>query len=408
VQAINHLELKSVVDFLESLKGSELQKVSGPLEALCFHFWAHGPRFLVLSCLKQKPSLFYFEDKAMLDSSLRTVSPQRPMILFLKAHFLGQFVKEVKIHNDHPRVFEIHFENASILECRLFSGGGNLGAFKDGKQVFLRKPQKLRGESESDYSPDLIRSPQVIFEQGIESLRLSKAKESSKKLDDEDKIAKAKAKIKQALKELENKSFQRLALALESNQKLSPDLKKLYKENLSKRENIERAYEKTKISEVKKKRLLERLASLEKNLKKETKVAVKKTKTNQLNVGAFFQLNDKVVLRCGRNAKENLELLRKAKPWHIWMHLSDYPSGHLIVDLPKDYSLEGKDLEKCAHFLFLKGAPKKLLKSPTQKYEVMFTECRFVKAQKKNKGLVTTQKHSSMTMIWQSEFMHIF
>ena len=231
-----------------------------------------------------------------------------------------------------------------------------------------------------------------------------------------EKILRAKEKIKTAIENLEQGRFQQLARALESNEVLSVELKSLYKENLSKRENIQWAYKQSKVSEQKKKRLIERLDSLSSELSSEMNKTnkepkeqkAKKAKKERPFKGVKHHLKENLILRCGRNAKENLDLLRHARPWHLWMHLSDYPSGHLIVERPKGYELNPTELEKCAHFLFLKGAPKKLLNTPTQRYAVMFTECRYVNAQKKSKGLVTTQKHQIRVFTWESKFMHLF
>ena len=408
MKSINYIELQNIVDFLKGLEGAEFQKISGPLNSLCFQFWDRGPKILVLSCLTQKPFVVYTNNKKELGDSVKVRTEEKPISLFIKAHFIGQLVSNIKLHKQHARVFEMHFKNEAMMEFRLFSGGGNLSAHHNGKSVFLRKPQELRSEDNSIYEPDLVRSPQVIFEQGLEFLLTPK--KSLKKPSSsfyEAKLNKAKEKIRKAIKDLEEGRFQKLAKALEIDEELRPELKDLYKKNLSKRENIEWAYKQSKVSEQKKQRLEERLEYLT-NLEAKEKTRDLKPKKNQSSKGVQHQLNEKIVIRCGRNAKENLDLLRRAKPWHLWMHLTDYPSGHLIIDLPKGEKLSLKELEKCAHFLFLRGAPKKLLNTPSQRYAVMYTECRFVRAQKKNKGLVTTQNHQSLILTWNSKYLHSF
>jgi len=410
VKSINHIELSSLVDHLSELKGSEIQKVTGSLKKIHLHFWNKGPQILVFCPLAQKPYLVYSKNKQDFDALIKKRMEDKPLFIFLKSHIFGQFVSEVKVNSINKRVFEIHFENGAHLEFRVFSGGGNLGAFNQKKKVYLRKPQELIEDSGEGYKPEYLRTPQVLFDEGLEellSMDTSKKKESQK----EDKALKARKKIEKAIEDIEAGEFLKLAKTLEEGTELNDNLKKLYKENLSKRENIERAYSQIKVSEQKKQRLFLRLKELDKDLSLKNKKASNQSsnvKKTSKSIGVLFKLSDKITLRCGRNAKENLELLRQSKSWHIWMHMSDYPSGHLIIDLPKNYKLKASELEKCAYFLFLRGAPKKLLNSPTQKFEIMFTECRYVRAQKKNKGLVTTQSHKSLTFTWKSEYVHMF
>lgn len=37
----------------------------------------------------------------------------------------------------------------------------------------------------------------------------------------------------------------------------------------------------------------------------------------------------------GKSAKENFEIIDAAEPQHIWFHISDQPSGHVIAAIPE-------------------------------------------------------------------------
>lgn len=442
MKSINSIELKALSNELLSLKGAELQKITGSLSCLCLHFWKKGPFYLVLSLRDKTPLLILSSDKSFLKAYLNTRIEEKPLILFLKAHFLKESITDIRVCKDHARVLELTFSSLSkcvdstekepnnkLLQVRLFSGGGNLGAFNGDKKVFLRKPQKLLKEEALNHTDDVIRSPQVIFDEGsflvLEKLEAKILDQNAKK----DKNSLAQKKIKKALSLIDDSVYMDFAKFLESITeeqcitttlaKRSEDVfKGLYRPKLTHRENIEWAYAQVKVASAKRQRLTERLNTLE--LQEKDKVdSLGNTKSNlvkassakkniQLKKTHFYRFNSEIVFRCGKNADENLTLLRSAKPWHMWMHLSDYSSGHLIVERPKNLNLTMSVLEKAAYFLFLKGAPKKLIQSTGQSFVVVFTECRFVKTQKGKKGLVTFTKQQSLSLKWESEFMHIF
>gem|GEM_PF-2189830 len=442
MKSINSIELKALSNQLLSLKGAELQKITGDLSFLCLHFWKKGPFYLILSLIDKTPTFVLSSDRALLRDPLNRRIEEKPLVLFLKAHFLKESIKGIRVCEDHARVLEFTFNSQSdgvgasekeqrekVLQIRLFSGGGNLGAFNGEKKVFLRKPQKLLKEEALNHTDDVVRSPQVIFDEGysriIEKLKAKNLVQSAKK----DKNNLAQDKIKKALSLLDDNVYMDFAKSLESmtEDSFTKDVlakesgnvfKDLYRSRLTYRENIEWAYAQVKVSSVKKQRLTDRLNALRvqekdtNNLLSDKKSTLVKTSTakknTQLKKVHFHRFNSEIVFRCGKNADENLILLRSAKPWHMWMHLSDYSSGHLIIERPKNLKIKSSTLEKAAYFLFLKGAPKKLLQSTGQSFVVVFTECRYVKTQKGKKGLVTFTKQQSLSLNWESEFMHIF
>jgi len=51
-------------------------------------------------------------------------------------------------------------------------------------------------------------------------------------------------------------------------------------------------------------------------------------------------------IKLGRNSKENYELVMTSNPSDIWVHLSDYPSGHAIITNPLAKRVPIKVLKK--------------------------------------------------------------
>ena len=52
-----------------------------------------------------------------------------------------------------------------------------------------------------------------------------------------------------------------------------------------------------------------------------------------------------VNIKLGENAKENWDLTFNAHPEHIWIHLTHYPSGHLIIE---DRNPTFETINRCA------------------------------------------------------------
>ncbi len=91
----------------------------------------------------------------------------------------------------------------------------------------------------------------------------------------------------------------------------------------------------------------------------------------------------------GRNAKDNLQLLRRARPWFIWAHLTDEPSSHLIIEVTKSEVPSFLEWQTLASWLLREGSKRKQdgLQEGEQ-IEVMWTECRYVRTVKGGAGKV--------------------
>ncbi len=59
---------------------------------------------------------------------------------------------------------------------------------------------------------------------------------------------------------------------------------------------------------------------------------------------AIAEGEDIEIRAMGKNAGENLKLLRQAKSWDLWIHLKDYPSAYAILQKPKDKNVSDQVL----------------------------------------------------------------
>ena len=53
----------------------------------------------------------------------------------------------------------------------------------------------------------------------------------------------------------------------------------------------------------------------------------------------------------GKNKSENAELLEKSSPEDYWIHVKDYPSGHVIIKNPTGNKIPNKVLKRACCLL---------------------------------------------------------
>ncbi len=401
MKVLNTTELDYLIDSVSFLKGAEFQTVLGLRDIIVLKFWDRGVIWLLFNLSLNTPFFLAFKKETPLNTILLNKAKKRPLNLFLHTHFKGSSLTNIQRIKEYGRLIRFYFNNSTefYIEFRAYPGGLNLTAVKKGKQVYWAKPLLLSKLSEN-YFPKAIRSPDVIIKQGLDFLRV---KNDDVQIERQiDKIATAKMKIKEGLKFLRSDGYKRFSEFLVNETKLVRDLEGLYKKKLSLRENIEWGYKQQKLKDVKIKRLEKRLIELAQKTSVKKNLKILKSKTDKARVLRFLEISKEIRAFCGKSAKENMELLRKAKSWYIWMHLKDYPSGHLILDIPKNYKISEKDLKQCGLFLFKTAAPKKLHSVNRVKFEVIFTEVKFVKSVKSAKnGLVQPSRIKTRLYEWE-------
>ncbi len=180
------------------------------------------------------------------------------------------------------------------------------------------------------------------------------------------------------------------------------ELKDLYDLRLSHSENIERAFQKVKSLKTKQEGAFHRIEVL----KKEIKDWQNQLKEGTVNTGnpvglrTFLRGTDvkmrKLVLAegfqvlLGKSAKDNLDILRRARAWDLWFHLRDYPGAHAILLRDKKSIVSDSVLIRVGQWLLRESFGKKTILSGV-KYVAIVTECRYVKPIKGAPGLVTYQ-----------------
>ena len=91
-----------------------------------------------------------------------------------------------------------------------------------------------------------------------------------------------------------------------------------------------------------------------------------------------FSLPSGAVAYLGKSAQDNMKILRAAKSWDYWMHLRDMPGAHAIIHRDRQQNIADEEIRQVARWVIQESVKSKQ-KLEGQKFEVILTECRFVK-----------------------------
>lgn len=97
------------------------------------------------------------------------------------------------------------------------------------------------------------------------------------------------------------------------------------------------------------------------------------------------KLSTDLTIKIGKNAKENWELIDMANSYDYWFHLDDYPSCHVILEMPKDTEVSKTTLIRCASL-----CKKNSAYANESKLSIIYTQIKNVK-KSKAVGSVTTR-----------------
>lgn len=406
MKSMNFLEFQAGVERISALiLGTQLQDFSIQGKEILLIFYANRSFILRLS-LKTPPVFFLEDEKFKLEKKTEKV----PLALFLSKHFLRKKVVSVKYLEEWGRKFEIHLadenKNSFIIDVILIPGFQNIGLFVEGegkhKQIYLNKPRELSEYTTQDMKPEIseFRSLDSIREEWYGDLKPVHFAEDAWKLEIRKKIKKkseAIEKIKQQSTENEV-IIERLyqigeQLKFQPVSQLSPEDQGWLLKTQSKSIDREQIFKKAKVLAEKKEGIRARIEILHEEIK---------TLTQSLELGPprpkhkislagkeevdtrKYEVSPVLSVYMGKNAKDNVQLLKNSHPWEVWFHLKDYPSAYAITRKNKATPVGHADLIKMAVW-FAKECFKNHKEKAPAHIEVIYTECRFVKLLKGDK-----------------------
>jgi hypothetical protein len=363
----------------------------------------------------------------------------KPIYTFLKTHGLNKQLTRLERDHSKGRVVHLSLENLEI-ELRMIKNQKNIVLqLSDSAKLPRKKPVSLYKMAELPQNIQAIptaadapaRDLQAMVNEWMASQMSKKIAQHNTSLkaliknDESDgeralrqKLEKLKKSIEQIQKVLENDESQLWQAAgdwLKNNPKEKPPLEHLRfispKKSFS--ENVQHIFTQAKKIKANFSANRDRVLQLKKELAHyetvsdpDTWLAMQQKKKLTVSVKIAevphkqMRLSSGHPLVVGKSARHNLDLLRAANPWDLWIHLKDFPSAHGVITKNKSEVLTDAVLNEAARQLIESSMKKRLELIKGEKFVVIVAEKRFVKPIKGSVGLVEYQSEKTFAILF--------
>lgn len=406
MKSINYQEFHRLIDYLkEKLLSAQLQEVYHFEKGLVLGFYAHKNLWLVIDLTTNPVFVLYENDKPPVTKSQKP----KPVTLFINSHLKNRYLVDIKYEPHWGRRALFCFSEAELkyfFEVILIPNYSNVVVHSEDRKISWIKEQEIdfSNTETTQHEVEEFRSPQVIkeewqerFKTKPEALRDEKKQWEIKKQKDIEKKRQAIEKINQSLNEDEEKNYYEIGeyLKYHDMSEIPAEWRRYVDFKKSKECNREHVFAKAKGFEKKRSGAQQRVALLLSEIKNlqtlDYQENLKKTKHNISPLRASssmslrkLELSPQAIAYMGKDAKDNVELLRQAQSWDIWFHLKDYPSSHVILRRSKNYKLSHQDMVKVIDW-FIRESFSSKKELHLLSFDVIYTECRFVRPIKGDK-----------------------
>ncbi|MCC7404903.1 MAG: NFACT family protein [Bdellovibrionales bacterium] len=417
-------EIEHFVNSLKTLVGARLQKVFSSENELVMEFYGGSGEFWLWWELRpQHPMVLLFSTRP--PSLPKQV---KPLVLFLRAHAVNKRLTQVMRPPGTGRMLRLTLEGGAEgdredceIEVRLFPHGQNLGVQVGGKGMWWKKPQALPAPQlvEESTAPT---SPAPLWQEWMDQRwgrapSLQNARPAAP-VDVAQEIARrerAIEKIRQELSQDRARQWRELGEWLKSHQtvKVPVEWQEMVDAAQDLAWNLDHCFTKAKQLEAKRAGTEQRLRDLESELEllRRGELPAKKAAPPERNLknssategvkARKLLLGEKFVAYVGKSARDNLELLRRARAWDLWLHLRDYPGSHCIIHRNKNEKVPDHLLLEAAQWVAQSTFGRKSEQKKGEKLTVLCAECRFVRPIRGDKmGRVNYQNETTLTVVF--------
>lgn len=393
---------------LKGLEGATLREAEVSKRGVALGFWTKGAAFW----LWFEPNTWAPLLLPLNRSPEKSIKPARPLLLFLRAHFLGGRLKSVKRDESIGRMITLEFEGEKRIEIRLWPHGANLIVRSGESKVSWARIEDVQPAAQnlSGLAPrswEEILNEWQSFRGGWIGTRLEKketSREGTADLDSEKALQKERARLERAVRKVREEivaktkiPYRKIGEWLSEHQSL--DVPTEYAPFVDGRRkfswNLEQIFAKAKELERKMATTQQRLKKLEKDLAEIERVTDSKawwearanekkdapTRKNPKGNSNFrtVHLENGVRAFLGKSGQDNLTLLREARAWDFWLHLKDHPGSHAVLRRDKNQRVTDQDLRQVAIALVDQTFGAKSANHRGEKFELLVAECRFVR-----------------------------
>jgi predicted ribosome quality control (RQC) complex YloA/Tae2 family protein len=406
-------ELQLLCAELNSLNGTILDRVLFDQNALQLSWSTQGgkPFWLSLSLKPGAPFIFLSAQRLHLIRN-----QNKPVSLFIHRHFVGKTLRRAQVLETFGRVLRLSFEDLDSPETEpeitlsLVPGALNVQASWRDKKISAFKPKELQVFSASaSEAIEPPRTSQDFFELWQNKQR-KKPDSGPKTLEREiEKKAKGLESMEKKLSALQSSPWLEVGEWLKTQVDLEgvpPHWKQYVDFQQSLVWNMENCFTQWKKSQRKMEGTQQRVQQLTQEIEalKSGEQKPKSKVTSNSNSSLLYQAQAKgrtrqledLTLYIGRSGTENLKLLRKAKPWYLWLHIRDYPGAFGVIQCPRGTkNIKELLLQQAALEVIKESLPRNSL----GRYEVLYTECRYVRPIKGAKAGQVTYSHERVISV---------
>jgi hypothetical protein len=426
-------EVCEVARELQTWEGAQLQEVvidgvkgEDPRSMRLGFFWTGGLRWVVFDYRIQAPLLMLFDgmDSVPMTPPKTAGKIRRPIELFLRSKHIGRRLREVRLRVDDGRALDLVFDSNTdgsevSIELKVYPHGRNVRAISGEQSVSEFKPMltggtivqpaKSRGfdsleqpdRSRSELAlawlglvrPAAVKKPADRAAGGI-SLKSPIDKTIEKKL-------KALEKVRAEIISKEQSPARTIGEWIKENQTLDlpRDWPKDWCEQVDAKRslavNIERLFASAKSQTRKLTGTRERASELAREIELLEKRRLKGELRDELKTpsgggvkdlfvaasakGRKFQLAEDLIVYLGKNATENLSILRKAQPFDYWLHLRDRPGAHAIMRRARGRNVTDAEFIKAGTYVAEQTLKRRATELRGESFDLLIVECRFVR-----------------------------
>ncbi len=417
LSSLNFLELEHFCSLAQCLVDGRVQEVWTNQRGVGFFVWkTQKSAWLWFDLTPKTPFPALIECKR-----LPFVKKIKPLGLFVKSHVVGNSIKRIYCKEKMGRVIFIEGDTFS-LEIRLFPHGQNLIVKTAEKSISWLRVKALKGGSSKELQME-TRDLQELQEVWLKSLREERGAgqgvagkdKSLLSILKRDLLKKEKAlvKIKESLEERLSNDWLILGKLLQEKQSLniSEKWKTWINEQESLSFNIQMCFEKHKSQKKKIVGTRERIGMLkdEINLIKnkienfdlkgsENNIQIVKSEKSFLRQaeakGKKLVLSQGKEAVIGKSARDNLAILRRAKPWFLWVHIKDSPGAYGVVLCQRKQVVTDEELRQVCRWLLKESKEK-----GEGSFDFLIAECRYITPIKGDRiGRVTYKNERVITV----------
>lgn len=407
---MNVLEIDESIDDIKKAVGFSVQSVSFYNKTLVLGLWhEHISYSLILSVRFGQQGIYLIPEKNKFKSE------KKPILLFGSTHLKNSRLVDIIRDQKAGRQVELFFTSDSSEDLKiiitLIPSVLNISILNGPKVVHYQKPKPLPESGEVDLSQLKIRDLEALKEVWASEFRSSSLSKGAK-TDKKDKVSKNKKTREQEIKKkkkalvkvesdlkqkMDNDYFEFASLVSENPEQAKIKFPVYFDKKISVYKLKDLYFEKHKAMLVKQDRIKSRIKNLKKELKSLESITDEQWQSLQPKSGALevlfkhpiktrkLQVASDLTAYIGKSAQDNLKLLRSAKSWHLWLHIKDLPSAHIVLFKDKARVVSDQEIQSACLWLLSESKPGESKGLGHGTIEVIATECRYVRPIKGDK-----------------------